>query len=390
MQNNWSDYLARKNSAITNFRIWRAKQGHDPRHLLMSDRKLLNFTANDYLGLCGHPLIIAAIDSALTRYGTGSCGAPSLSGYSEEHYQLTEELCQWLNYEDGLLFSSGYQLNVGLFAPLIGATTQVWLPRNAHASHIDGILLAKAKFTRFNEDEIDKIAAKIAKDKTIRHLIISEGIFSMDGTTQSLDLLIKLKQQYPKQVLLIIDDAHGIGAYGFHGRGILETISATPQDIDLLIGTCGKAFATHGGFLLGKRDIIQYLRQTLRSQIFSTMLPPYIAAATRKSLQIIQSPAGMELRAKLQANITRFKQLATNLSVLNPATNDSAIQLIMLENHAQLTTIHNYLLGKNILVGKIAYPTVAKNSPRLRISLSSAHQIEDIEQLVAGISEVIQ
>jgi 7-keto-8-aminopelargonate synthetase-like enzyme len=211
----------------------------------------------------------------------------------------------------------------------------------------------------------------------------------MDGSCNYLGQLLELKQKFPQQILLIIDDAHGVGALGQSGFGTFEQQGLDHRLVDLYIGTLGKAFASHGGFVLGNAALIHYLRHSVRSQIFSTMLPPAQAAVSNAALAIVQCDEGLQLRNKLAQNIATFKQLALNsgINIYQAQENISAIQLVMLNDLSQLNMLQQHLLDKQILVGKIAYPTVAKNAPRLRISLTSAHTSDDIAKLVATLAE---
>lgn len=387
---NWNEFLRQKSMSLTSPRLWRAKTAHHPRQLVCDSHSLLNFVSNDYLGLNGHPDLNAALMNAVKIYGTGSTGAPSLSGYSEENAQLASNLANWLGFEDCLLFNSGYQLNVGLFSQLCDSKTQVWLAKNCHASHIDGILLAKVRFKSFDETQITQIQQKIANNLEQRHLIISEGTFSMDGTYSGLYALIQLRRTYPEQILLVIDDAHGVGALGNNGHGSLEQQNLNHLEVDLYIGTLGKAFASHGGFVAGDQKLINYLRQNVRSQIFSTMLPATQAAVSNASLKLIQGQVGYYLRQKLAQNIAYFKDCTklSQVKVHSPDSNISAIQFVILNNLTELAQQHDALLRQHILTGKIAYPTVAKAYPRLRISLSAAHTKPDIENLVDNLLKV--
>ena len=385
----WDKLIQEKTQQIPNLRTWRAKSGYSQRYLQLAEQNLLNFVSNDYLGLNGDPRLIQALQDGAARYGSGSTGAPSMSGYSQEHVKLSANLAAWLGFEDCLLFNSGYQLNVGLFSALIDSNTHVWFAKNSHASHIDGILLAKTKFTTFTPEQISSMVCAIETDPTKLHIILCEGSFSMDGSCNYLAKLLELKQKLPQQILLIIDDAHGVGALGQSGFGTLEQQGLDHRQVDLYIGTLGKAFASHGGFVVGNTALIYYLRHSVRSQIFSTMLPPAQATVSNVALAIIQSDEGLQLRNKLAQNIANFKQLALNsgINIYQAQENISAIQLVMLNDLSQLNLLHQHLLDKQILVGKIAYPTVAKNMPRLRISLTSAHTGEDIAKLVATLAE---
>lgn len=386
----WDKFIQEKTRQIPNLRTWRAKTAHHQSYLQLAKQNLLNFVSNDYLGLNGDSRLIQALQDGAIRYGSGSTGAPSMSGYSQEHTQLSHNLAAWLGFWDCLLFNSGYQLNVSLFSALAdNNNTHLWFAKNSHASHIDGVLLAKAKFTTFTAAQISSMSCALETDHSKLHIILCEGSFSMDGSCNYLSQLLELKQKFPQQILLIIDDAHGVGALGQFGYGTLEQQGLDHRQVDLYIGTLGKAFASHGGFIAGNAKLIHYLRHSVRSQIFSTMLPPAQAAVSNAALTIIQSNEGMKLRNKLAQNIATFKQLARDyqINIYQAEENISAVQLVMLSDLNQLNMLHQHLLDRQILVGKIAYPTVAKNAPRLRISLTSAHTYEDIAKLVATLAE---
>jgi 8-amino-7-oxononanoate synthase len=388
---NWVDYIAKRHQALPVLRTRLSKVSGTARHLTTHTEKYLNFISNDYLGLSSDTAIIEALYNACKIYGVGSTGAPSLSGYSEEHHLLAQEIAYWLQYEKCLLFNSGYQLNIGIFSQLIDSNTRVWLDKKCHASHIDGILLSRAKFSTFNQTNIDQVIERIKQEPNCCHLILSEGTFSMDGSCNYWGKLIKLKLFNPDNVLLVIDDAHGIGALGLNGYGTLEQLGLKRQNIDLVIGTFGKAFGTHGGFICGSSQIIDYLQQSVRSQIFSTNLPPAIARATRESLAIISSDRGVILRERLANNITYFNELAkqAGLNLGNDIfLNQSAIQLLIYTDYERVAHIYNQLHKENILVGKITYPTVAKDKPRLRISLNAEHEKVDIEKLVSCLANI--
>lgn len=380
----WLSFIQDREAQLTTTRIRIPKTEAHNRYLVTDQGNLLNFVSNDYLGLSTNKQIIESFVTACNRYGLGSTGAPSLSGYSEEHMILAEHMATWLDYNKCLLFSSGYQLNLGLFSQLTDNETHIWLDKNCHASHIDGILLSRCKFTTFNTNNIDQITTKIKNTPNYRHLILSEGGFSMDGTCDYWHKLIQLKSSNPKNILLVIDDAHGIGALGNHGHGTLEQLNLDHKQVDLMIGTFGKAFGTHGGFICGNTAIINYLQQTVRSQIFSTNLPPAIAAASKMSLQIISSTEGQQLRLNLAKNIAYFKEtaLSAKLNLTNYSKNNSPIQLLVHNNQESIIKAYHHLLNNNIIVGRILYPTVAKDTPRIRISINAHHTHDDLDKLI--------
>ncbi len=378
----WSDYIAKQYESLLVLRERIPRLSGDARYLTTKTKKHLNFISNDYLGLSTNADIVESFNKATNVYGLGSTGAPTLSGYTEEHHLLSSEIASWLGFNRCLLFNSGFQLNVGIYSQLVDSNTMLWLDRNCHASHIDGILLSKTKFSSFTEDNIDTMIDKIKLQSEKRHLILTEGVFSMDGTCSYLNKLLQLKKSCPDNVLLVIDDAHGVGALGDNGFGTMEQLGLKTNEVDLFIGTFGKAFGTHGGFICGNENIIEYLQQSVRSQIYSTNLPPSIAAATRKSLEIIKSNDGIALRQRLRSNISYFSSLTHK----NGIYNQSPIQLLIFSDLNKLDAIHTRLFENNVLVGKIKYPTVPKDKPRLRISLNALHLNQDLNFLMDNIN----
>lgn len=387
----WNDIIARRLDKIIYKRKYMAKTRFDSREIIVSDRSYLNWVSFNYLGLASHPAVIDAFIKAGNKYGVGSTGAPTLCGYSDEHKELAIELASWLGYEKCLLFTSGYQLAVGLFKQLADINTTIWLDKNCHASHIDGILSSKARFVTFNAETIDSVILEIKAQDERRHIVVSEGIFSMDGACTYLHKLISLKQDCPDNVLLVVDDAHGIGAFGKNGLGTFEQLNLKNSYIDLFIGTLGKAFASHGGFIAGASFLIDYLQQTVRSLLFSTCLPAAIAAAARASLRIINSDEGRSLRRCLQQNIRYFHDLANhyNLEIYMRDANFSAIQLLVFDNENLVKTISGQLLDLGILCGGIVYPTVSKTQPRIRISINAGHLPHDVEFLCDSLSKTM-
>lgn len=366
--------------------------------LITVNRSYLNFVSNDYLGLSQNEEIKEAMITAIQKYGIGSTGAATLSGFHQEEIQFRDNLAKWLGFPSALTFSSGYQLSLGIYKQLVdmlgkkgnNLAIKVWLDKKCHASHIDGLLLAKAKLTTFAAESIDEVIAKIKTEDDRLHIILTEGVFSMDGACTYLDKIIALKKEnHSGNIMLIVDDAHGIGTLGENGRGFCSNFDM--EEIDLLIGTLGKAFATHGGFICGNNVLIDYLEQTVRSHIYTTCLPPAIFAASNKSLSIIRSVVGDNLRQKLFENIKNFLSLAKkyNLPVYNLGHNLSPIQLLMFDNQELVKKIYARLLAANIMIGRMLYPTVSINAPRLRISITAEHKHEHLLLLCESISNVL-
>lgn len=388
MQTSWNDFIHQKLEQLTVKRERRPKIKYDPEYLILKDKSYLNFVSNDYLGLSGSKQLQNAFINASNRYGIGSTGAPSLSGYSDLHEVLSKNLAAWLGFDKCLLFNSGYQLGVGLYKQLSDNNTKIWLDKQIHASHIDGITGAKVQFSTFDQLSIDQVIKDILQTPQLKHVIVTEGSFSMDGSCSYLNKLIWLKQQINNNLLLIIDDAHGIGALGENGFGTLEQLGLNHQLVDLFIATFSKAFGSHGGFVCGNKILIEYLQQSVRSQMFSTCLPPAITAATIAALTIISSTEGLALRSNLTNNIAYFRSLSLeyNLPIYNYHHNISPIQLMIFNNENIVKFLFNKLLEHNILVGQMLYPTVARDAPRLRISLTANTLKPNIKLLCETLS----
>ncbi|HMT03379.1 MAG TPA: aminotransferase class I/II-fold pyridoxal phosphate-dependent enzyme, partial [Burkholderiales bacterium] len=260
---NWENEIAEKHSKLLIVRPKRAKSQYYPTMFHFNQKFYCNFVSNDYLSLACHSNLIEGLNIGASKFGVGSTGAITLSGYTELHHQLSTSIAKWLGFEKCLIFSNGYQLNVGVFSALTNSNSIIWFDKRCHASHIDGILLSKSKFISFIPEDLPKISTKIASQKDKLHIILTEGTFSMDGTCTYLEQVLQLKKCYPDNILLIIDDAHGIATLNSEGKGTLEPLEINL--VDILIGTFGKSFGTQGGFLVSNSNIADYLSQTVRS-----------------------------------------------------------------------------------------------------------------------------
>lgn len=379
----WDDFFQTRMAQIQVPRQTRSKTQGDSRLLIEKNSSYLNFISNDYLGLSNNLQIKNALIESVIQYGVGSTGAPTLSGYSAEHKNLAQALAKFLGYAKCMLFSSGYQLNLGLLSQLCDDNTCIWLDKNCHASHIDGVLLSKCKFHTFTSRTLDNMLEQIRQQPMRRHILLTEGTFSMDGTATYLDKLIQLRKESAQNVLLIVDDAHGVAALGKSGLGTLEQLGLGYQYVDLLIGTLGKAFACHGGFVCANSQLIDYLQQSVRGWLFSTCLPPCLANAAFTSLEIVASPKGIKLRQNLSEKIKYFQELSAEykLNLHQGNSNVSPIQLLVFTNEDTVKNLFDQLLQSGVLVGRMLYPTVAKAAPRIRISLTASHTKEDIQLL---------
>jgi 8-amino-7-oxononanoate synthase len=396
-------------------------------NLICDGKSVINFCSNDYLGLANHPDVINAFKSALDKYGVGSGSAHLICGHSNAHHQLEEELAAFAGRERALLFSAGYMANMGAISALVGRGDTVLEDRLNHASLLDGGLLSGARFKRYAHADVEHLSSLLAREKqqnfttapslsnplvvlqgspehsrrthhereysdsirpepvegrSNRFLIVTDGLFSMDGDLAPLQALSDLAKQYG--AWLMVDDAHGLGVLGENGGGILEQTDLKQDDVQVLVGTLGKAFGTFGAFVAGSDELIETLIQKARAYIYTTALPPAIAEATRASLKIIQTESWR--REKLKQLTSRFRTGAVELGLPLMAST-SPIQPILIGEAERAVAISNALFNQGFLIGAIRPPTVPKGSARLRITLSAMHEDRHIDQMLDALAK---
>lgn len=336
----------------------------------------LNFSSNDYLGLSHHPQIICAWQQGAERFGVGSGGSGHVSGYSIAHQALEEELAQWLGYSRALLFISGFAANQAVIAALMGKDDRIVADRLSHASLLEAASLSPATLRRFSHNDSQHLARLLATPCPGQQLVVTEGVFSMDGDSAPLAEIHAMAQQY--NAWLLVDDAHGIGVTGEEGRGSCWQQQIKPE---LLVATFGKGFGVSGAAILCSDSVADYLLQFARHLIYSTSMPPAQAQALRASLAVIRSHEGDERRAKLAMLIQRFRA-GINTRSLRLANSDSAIQpLIVGDNHHALR-LADTLRQQGCWVTAIRPPTVPVGTARLRLTLTQAHETQDIDRLL--------
>jgi 8-amino-7-oxononanoate synthase len=345
---------------------------------------LLNFSSNDYLGLANHPAVITNFKAAADEFGVGSGASHLVNGHSYHHHQLELELAQFCNRERALLFCSGYMANVGVINALVGKGDAVFQDKLNHASLLDGGLLSGADFQRYLPNNMPSLEKKLARSQASRKLIVSDAVFSMDGNIADLSALSEQAQKH--EAWLMVDDAHGFGVLGETGAGCVEQYQLNQQQVPVLIGTFGKAFGTAGAFVAGSEALIETLIQFSRTYIYTTAMPPAIAAATRTSLQLIKQESWR--REHLQELIAHFKKGCQHLGlVLQPS--DTAIQPIMVGSAKQALQVSEALAKQGIQVKAIRAPTVPANQARLRVTLSAAHSITDVDKLLVALKHIL-
>lgn len=364
-------------------RYRRILQGPQDTKVSIDGKHLISFCSNDYLGLANDPRVKQAAIEAIDAFGVGSGASQLISGYSALHSNLEKQLADFFGVESAVVFSSGYLANLGVLTAFSARNSLILQDRLNHASLIDAAGLAKAKLKRYRHADITHARDILLNEDHQSLLLVSDGVFSMEGTTAPLEKLVALKKEHDG--LLIVDDAHGIGVLGKTGKGSIEHCNVDPTDIDLLIGTFGKSFGASGAFVCGNKNYIQYLIQRARPLIYTTAPAPALAAAASKSLEIISGDT--QRRTRLQNNILYFREQLADTS-LQLGNSISAIQIITLGDNKLALEFSQALERKGLLVVAIRPPTVPKNTARLRVTLSSEHTRDQIDHLVTALLEI--
>ena len=350
--------------------------------LELDGRRLLNFCSNDYLGLANHPEVVRAFQSGVDQYGVGSGSAHLICGHSRAHHQLEEELAEFTGRDRAVLFSTGYMANIGVITALIGRGDAVFEDRLNHASLLDGGLLSGAGFKRFLHADVDSLRAAMEKLPANKRLIVTDGLFSMDGDIAPLDQLTVAARDF--NAWLMVDDAHGLGVTGEKGRGTISRFGLGQDDVPVLMGTLGKGFGTFGAFVAGPEVLIETLIQKARTYIYTTALPPAIAEATRASLKLVIAEGWR--REKLQTLIDHFRQGAKQLG-LQLMDSQSAIQPVLIGDSRKAVDVSSLLSNEGLMISAIRPPTVPEGSARLRITFSAAHQTKHVDRLLDALEK---
>ncbi len=374
----------REQSLYRQRRIVTSPQGS---RLSLDDGSVLNFCSNDYLGLANHPKIITALKRGADEYGVGAGASHLINGHSRAHHALEEELADFSGRPRALLFSTGYMANLGVITSLVGKGDTILEDRINHASLIDAGLLSGARLQRYLHADVHSLDQHLQKHTANnRRLIVTDGVFSMDGDLAPLSALSVTAQQH--HAWLMVDDAHGIGVIGKQGRGTIDHFALDQNQVPILMGTLGKAFGTFGAFIAGSEALIETLIQQARSYIYTTALPPAIAVATHTSLNLLR--AADDRREKLATLIQQFRRGAKQLG-LTLMTSPTPIQPLLVGDTKQAMALSETLLQEHqILVSAIRPPTVPEGSARLRITLCANHTVAQVDRLLAALDASTQ
>ncbi len=348
------------------------------------DRELLDFSSNDYLALAEHPALIAAAQQALSRFGAGSGAARLMSGDLAVHHQLEEAVARLKGKEAALTFGSGYMANIGIIPALVDRHDLIFSDRLNHASIHDGCRLSGARLVRFRHNDLNHLE-DLLKEKRGRGsaLIVVESIYSMDGDRCPLRELVELKERFG--CLLMVDEAHATGVFGQNGGGVIEE-DGVSGGVDLAMGTFGKALGSYGAYVAGNREMIDYLVNRARSFIFSTALPPAVAAASLAAVRLIRQEP--DLRHELHEKITCFKALLRTGGCGADLGPSQIIPILIGESGAALHKA-DLLRKQGIFATAVRPPTVPDGTARLRFSITRHHSTADLAQAAKALLEIM-
>ena len=362
------------------YRATRLAQSPQGPVMQMDGREFLTFCSNDYLGLANHSKLITAFQQAASEYGVGSGAAHLVNGHSYYHQVLEEALAEFTGRESALLFSTGYMANLGVIAALLNKQDGVFEDKWNHASLLDAGLLSGARFQRYLHNDVANLTTRLQRSEARRKLIVTDGVFSMDGDAADLPFLSSVAKQ--NDAWLMVDDAHGLGVLGDTGAGLCEAQSQSQDQVQILMGTLGKGMGTAGAFVAGSKELIEYLTNFARPYIYTTAMPAAIAAATLASIEIVKHEP--QRREHLQSLIQQFKTGAQQLG-LNLMPSDTAIQPVLVGDAQIALNMSEQLRERGIMVTAIRPPTVPAGTARLRITLSASHTNEQVDQLLQAL-----
>jgi len=375
--------IIEKNGIFKKERIITSPQGAE---IIVNGKKVLNFCANNYLGLSSHPEVIQAAKDALDSHGFGMSSVRFICGTQDIHKKLEQKVAEFYQTEDTILYAAAFDANGGVFEPLFTEEDAIISDSLNHASIIDGVRLCKAARYRYQNNDMNDLEQQLKKVDTENRrfkIIVTDGVFSMDGLVAPLDKICDLADKY--DALVMVDECHAAGFIGATGKGTIEAKKVIGR-VDIITGTFGKALGgAMGGYTTGKKEIIELLRQRSRPYLFSNSLAPSIVGASIKVFELLEKDT--TLRDKLEWNTNYFKTKIKNAG-FDIVDGDSAIVPIMLYDAKLSQTMAEQLLEEGIYVIGFFYPVVPKDKARIRVQLSAAHSKENLDKVIAGFVKV--
>jgi 8-amino-7-oxononanoate synthase len=358
----------------------REVRGRQQAVISLDGRSVVNFSSNNYLGLADHPALAEASHRAIEQHGVGAGASRLIVGNLDPHHRFEAAVAEFHEVEAALLFSSGYQANVGVLSALAGPGDVIFSDSLNHASIVDGCRLSRAKTVVYPHVDVVGLRALLESHPGTRRFIVTDTIFSMDGDLAPLVELRALANEH--QAVLIIDEAHATGVLGPSGRGLAAAVGV---QADVHIATLGKSFGTFGAYVCGARPLIDFLLHRARSFVFTTSLPPAVVTASQTALALIETDAGMNLRARLSAHIGRFAKGLKELGRLAPGAGKTPIFPVHIGDEARTMKATEALLARGIYAQGVRPPTVAKGTSRLRFALMATHTDEHITGALAAL-----
>jgi glycine C-acetyltransferase len=344
-------------------------------YVTINGRRMLQFASYAYLNLLGHPKIQAAAQAALAEFGTGTHGVRVLAGTTRVHVELEQTIARFKEAEDSIALSSGYVANLGTIAALLGRNDVVISDKLNHASIVDGCLLSRAKFVRFEHNDMAALEKALAEaPKRSGKLVVVDAVFSMDGDVINLPEVVRLCRRYG--AMLMVDEAHSVGVLGETGRGILQHFGLEADCIDLKMGTLSKTIPAIGGYIAGNADIISYLKHSARAFVFSAALPPPVAAAAKASFEVIEEEP--ERVKRLQSNVNYFIKGLQERG-LNTLNSQTPIVPIIAGDDERAWLMAKYSQEQEIFVLPVVSPAVPPGSSRIRANVTAGHTLKEIE-----------
>ena len=388
MSAKWQDTLEQRQQNLKDSALWRSRKelaSPQQTHIEVGGSKLINFSSNDYLGLASLDQLKGQAIKQIEQWGVGSGASHLVCGHQSPHHELEQSLANFVGAQRAVLFSTGYMANLAVASTFTTMHDLILQDKLNHASLIDGAQLSPAQFKRYAHTNIKHTEQLLINTDYENALIMSDGVFSMDGNVAPLQDLKQLADD--QDALLFVDDAHGFACMGSSGRGALELFKLAPVNNVLLMGTLGKAVGSFGAFVAGDELYIEQLIQSARSYIYTTALPPAVAGTSIASINHIIEH-GNELRVSLKRNVELFKQGVKQMG-LELMESNSPIQPLIIGDEQGALDLSQRLYELGFLVSAIRPPTVPKGTARLRFTFSASHTVDDIDALLMTMTQVI-